>query len=163
MPIESSNGMPSRLVTACNCGCVLIPAPRPDSSSGLRSNTVASQPMLRSMFAANRPPTEPPMMSALDLGMTDSLAGDAVEFSNNVRGKRRCPGADILFGLLGRGRAGDHACGDRLRRQPAEGEIEHAVAAARRKRPQLLDDLPVARVHDRGVVAAAGKPRALGR
>src|SRR5437764_2655871 len=149
MPIESSNGMPSRLVTACNCGCVLMPAPRPDNSSALRSNTVASQPMLRSMFAANKPPTEPPMMSARDMGMSDSLAGDAVEFSKNVRGKRRCPGADILFGLLGRGRAGDHACGDGLRQQPAEGEFEHAVASARCQRSQLLDDLPIALIHDR--------------
>src|SRR6266496_1107852 len=65
MPMESSNGMPSRRVTSCNCGCVLMPAPRPVSFSALRSNTVASQPMLRSMLAANSPPTDPPIISAL--------------------------------------------------------------------------------------------------
>ena len=44
-----------------------MPAPRPASSSALRSNTVVSQPMLRSMLAANSPPTEPPMISARGL------------------------------------------------------------------------------------------------
>src|SRR4051812_10698160 len=104
--MESSNAMPSLRVTACNCGCVLMPAPRPASSSELRSNTMASHPMLRSMLAANNPPTEPPMMMARGLLM---LLRDPVELGDLVGGELRPAGAHVLLDLLGCHRPRDHA------------------------------------------------------
>src|SRR4051794_21249514 len=128
MPIESSNGMPSRRVTSCNCGCVLMPAPRPVSSSALRSNTSASQPMLRNMLAANRPPTEPPMMSARGLVIRSALLRYPVELGHVVSRELGTAGAHVQLDLLGRHGAGDHARGYRPRQQPAERDVEHAAA-----------------------------------
>src|SRR6185436_11209601 len=103
-----------------------MPAPRPVNGSALRSNTVASQPMLRSMLAANKPPTEPPMMRTR--GMMASLARDGVERGKNIRRKAGLPGADVLLDLPGRAGAGDDARRDGLRQQPAEGELKHREA-----------------------------------
>src|SRR6476646_2151622 len=55
-PMDSSKSTPTRRRMAISCGCVLRPAPRPVSSSGLRSNTTTSQPALRKRCAANSPP-----------------------------------------------------------------------------------------------------------
>ena len=164
MPIELSNGMPSRLVTSCNCGCVLMPAPRPDNSSALRSNTVASQPMLRSMLAANRPPTEPPMMSAR---WHASYAYCVIRSSSAIRRPRSLtlPRAHILFDLLRRHRAGDHAGRHGPRQQPAERELEQADGRCAIANSRSWSSYgPVPLVDDVGrVVAAVGEPRVLRR
>src|SRR5437667_4312854 len=69
-PIDSSKSTPTRRNTSMSCGCVLSPAPRPVRSSGLRSNTRASQPALRRRCAANSPPSEPPITRARRAAIT---------------------------------------------------------------------------------------------
>src|SRR2546430_5305690 len=69
MPMDSSKSTPMRRRMSMSCGCVLRPAPRPVSSSGLRSNTTTSQPALRKRCAANSPPSEPPITSARRVAM----------------------------------------------------------------------------------------------
>src|SRR5262245_35000186 len=57
-----------------NSGWVVMPAPRPTSSTGERSNTSTSQPIRRRNAAVNRPDIEPPTMTARRLRRFDKLA-----------------------------------------------------------------------------------------
>ncbi len=63
-PAARSSRTPMRRRTSNSSSVTPIAAPRPARSSEARSNTIASQPICRSKLAANRPPTDPPMIRA---------------------------------------------------------------------------------------------------
>ena len=58
------SSIPALLRTVASSPRVPRPAPRPLRSAAERSKTPTSQPMDRSKFAANKPPSDPPMISA---------------------------------------------------------------------------------------------------
>src|SRR6185312_17491942 len=76
-------------------------------------------------------------------GMTKSLR-DLVDLRHLLRGKTPRDRLYVLLDLLDAGGAGDDAGDLRTGGEPGEGQLQHGVAARRRKCLQLLDDLLVA-------------------
>ena len=64
-----------------NSGWVVMPAPRPTSSTGERSNTSTSQPIRRRNAAVNRPDIEPPTMTARRRRRCDENAMSAPDWT----------------------------------------------------------------------------------
>src|SRR5580658_9846662 len=93
IPMVSSKPMPARRSTAPSCGCVPRPTPRLASSSALRSNTTASQPVLRRRGAARSPPSEPPITSARRAVIRYSRAG-------GLRPSQHRPAQIVVAGLV---------------------------------------------------------------
>ena len=93
MPMVSSKSMPARLRMPMSCGCVPSPTPRLASSSSLRSNTTASQPVERNRCATISPPSEPPMTSARRCSCAPVIPGRAQRARPEVAGLMASPAA----------------------------------------------------------------------
>src|SRR5579863_51490 len=99
IPMVSSMSTPARLRMPMSCGCVPSPTPRLASSSSLRSNTTASQPVVRSRRAAIRPPSEPPITRARRLLMLTVIPGSPLHGAPE-RASRQRPGHAVVTGLV---------------------------------------------------------------
>src|SRR5215813_13862112 len=91
------------------------------------------------------------------------LARDPVDFLELLRRKRPLDRLGVRFHLPGLGGSGDDARNDRLRREPAQGELQYAAAAPLAEGFQPPQHVPVPVRHEAvGVAPALGESRAFG-
>ncbi|MNL29367.1 hypothetical protein D3C87_1510480 [compost metagenome] len=88
-PKSSGNGAPAKASASATSGCRTRPPPRLSSAWGERSNTSTCQPMARRQSAVNRPPREPPMITARGVEVGCMVVRE-VEVSSHRRGGPGC-------------------------------------------------------------------------